>query len=178
MPDKLLGTFCGLPVIVSDDEQSVIELGQGKEAFVDDDDFEWLSMLEWHYHAGHAVTGENGVHMEKLILRSGVETKVMHRNDNTLDNRRKNLLLGSVSNKNQHKRKAKKPKSSKYKGVCWMKDRKRWMCSININGRMKYLGKFKDEEEAARAYDRAAREHYGEFARPNFPEAEVMVAYG
>jgi hypothetical protein len=150
-----------------------ILLTGGREAIVDDQDFEWLDMLEWNYHSGQATTGLNGVPMEKLILQVGQHVKVMHRNDDTLDNRRENLLAGTVANKGQHKRKAKRQKSSRYKGVSWMKDRKRWVAYICLNGGLKYLGKFKDEEEAARTYDLAAMEHFGEFARLNFPAEKL-----
>lgn len=45
----------------------------------------------------------------------------------------------------------------------------RWVAGITAGGRRIYLGRFPTEEEAARAYDAAAREHHGEFARLNFP---------
>jgi len=50
----------------------------------------------------------------------------------------------------------------KYRGV--MPNRKNWMARIGINGKPKYLGTFKSQEEAARAYNIAAYEHYGEQA--------------
>lgn len=147
---------------------ATIELTHGKIAIVDDEDFDWLAQLSWAHHSGHATTGVNGVHMAKLILQVGTETKVMYRNDNPLDNRRANLLPGSVSNKCQKNHKAKTPKSSRYKGVSWRKDRKVWTAHIQLNGRLKYLGYFKWEKDAALAYDDAAREHFGQFARTNF----------
>jgi hypothetical protein len=46
---------------------------------------------------------------------------------------------------------------------------KKWQVQIKINHKSHYIGIFKDEEEAARAYDKAARELHGEFAALNFP---------
>jgi hypothetical protein len=42
--------------------------------------------------------------------------------------------------------------SSKYVGVCWNKKIEKWQSHIYINGKLKYLGLFTDELEAAQAY--------------------------
>jgi hypothetical protein len=60
--------------------------------------------------------------------------------------------------------------SSRFKGVSHRKDRDIWSAGIGISGEHKSLGCYDDEVEAARAYDRAAVEYFGEFARLNFPD--------
>ena len=58
--------------------------------------------------------------------------------------------------------------TSGYKGVIFDKSRGRWAAQITVNYVMKNLGRYTDPIEAALAYDRAARELHGQFARTNF----------
>lgn len=59
--------------------------------------------------------------------------------------------------------------SSRHRGVYWDKATSKWRATIRLDGRLKNLGRFNDEEEAAHAYDAAARELFREYARLNFP---------
>lgn len=92
---------------------------------------------------------------------------VDHINGNPLDNRRSNLRItdkrGNAQNSAKHK-----DASSYFKGVTWDKSRRKWMVQIVIDGVRTHLGRFAIEEDAARAYDEAAKQHFGEFARCNF----------
>lgn len=89
--------------------------------------------------------------------------EVDHRNGDRVDNRRANLRAATHLQNCQNAR----PKGqSRFKGVS--RYRERWHARIKVPGRRIDLGSFHDEESAARAYDVAAREHFGEFARLNF----------
>lgn len=57
----------------------------------------------------------------------------------------------------------------KCKGAHFHKRDGYWFAAISIHGKQKWLGRFPSEEAAAAAYDKAAVELFGEFARPNFP---------
>jgi len=57
--------------------------------------------------------------------------------------------------------------SSKYKGVSWSKDRKKWVSNISINSKQTFIGSFDSELEAAFSYNEKAKEVQGEFAYIN-----------
>ena len=59
--------------------------------------------------------------------------------------------------------------TSKYRGVWYNKKKKRWRAVIGINNSRKIIGNFRNEIDAAKAYDRAAKHFYREFAILNFP---------
>ena len=60
--------------------------------------------------------------------------------------------------------------TSKYLGVSWHKGDDAWHAKIGLHGKVLHLGCYGDEIAAARAYDAAARKHFGEFANPNFDD--------
>lgn len=92
-----------------------------------------------------------------------------HINGNKLDNRTCNLRLATIK-ENCANRSSKIGSSSIYKGVSFDSGRKKWISSIQIEGKTKHIGRFDDEREAAIAYDAEAFKVYGEFARLNFPK--------
>lgn len=57
--------------------------------------------------------------------------------------------------------------TSKYKGVCFGKRRNKWRATITVNYKSIYLGQFPTQEQAAQVYNKAALQHFGEFARIN-----------
>lgn len=60
-------------------------------------------------------------------------------------------------------------KSSRFRGVHWHREARKWRANIRIDDVLIHLGLFIDEEEAARVYDRAARKAWGRAAPVNFP---------
>lgn len=75
-------------------------------------------------------------------------------------------LIKTQNNRNTKIRRTNK--TSKYKGVRFEKRRKVWTAQIQVNGKQKYLGQYKSEIKAARAYDEAALKYFDEFANLNF----------
>ena len=93
---------------------------------------------------------------------------VDHINHNGLDNRKVNLRLATHAENIRNARRPKINKSSKYRGVCYSKHNKKWRATILVNHKKKHLGYFRDEKEAGKAYDKAAKLYYKDFAILNF----------
>ena len=74
---------------------------------------------------------------------------ISHKNNNKNDNRAENLEL-IINRKNTHIKHSNS--SSRYIGVCWNKQKKRWQAQIRINGKIKLLGRFTNEDDAGKAY--------------------------
>lgn len=94
---------------------------------------------------------------------------VDHLNGNGLDNRRVNLRPADKS-QNAGNSRAHLGSTSSFKGVCWDRRREKWLAQIRFAGRRRHLGRYGSEVEAARAYDEAALDLFGEYARLNFPQ--------
>lgn len=103
--------------------------------------------------------------LERIIGRR-LQTGEMcdHINGDTLDNRRANLRVASSAQNNQNC-KMHIDNSSGYKGVYWEKRVRRWRADIQANGERRFLGLYATAVEASEAYQRAALELHGEFAR-------------
>lgn len=154
----------------------MIPLSQGKVTLVDDRDFEWLSQWSWHVqnhmHICYArrTLRKNGkkraILMHQLIIGISSELETDHINRDGLDNRRSNLRHCTHAENNRNQRKFASC-SSRYKGVHWDNERQTWRARITAHGRSHHLGRFTDEQEAARAYNQAALEYFGEFAYLN-----------
>jgi hypothetical protein len=94
-----------------------------------------------------------------------------HINHNGLDNTERNLRY-STNSLNQANSVKQKNRTSKYKGVSFYKNKKRYVARVKTTKYDFFLGMFKDEVAAAKAYDAKMKELYGEFANLNFPEID------
>lgn len=93
-------------------------------------------------------------------LQKGEETD--HKNLNRLDNQRENIRLAD-SSKNKINRRLQSNNTTGYRGIWLQCDGKKWGATLKIKGKKTHLGVFDTPEEAAAAYDRAAKEAQGEF---------------
>ena len=91
---------------------------------------------------------------------------VDHINHNGLDNRKDNLRFVTQAQNNQSSR-SHKNSTSDYKGVFWLKQRNKWRALIGNKGKQIRLGDFTCEHEAALAYNKKAKELFGEYALLN-----------
>jgi hypothetical protein len=97
------------------------------------------------------------------------EDYVDHINGNPLDNRKCNLRIVTVQENGMNKA-SYKNSSSKYIGVSRDKSRNKWIVSISIDGKNIHLGRFNDEEEAAKMRDVATKMYFKEHGRLNFSQ--------
>lgn len=154
-----------------------IPLGKGFCALVDDADYPLVASHTWgvvtQNHTSYARTHiqENGqrkrILMHGLIQPTSAGMVVDHRNGNGLDNRRSNLRT-STPTQNCANRRRRRDSQWPYKGIQRTNGRGNWQARIKVDGKRYNLGSFATPEDAANAYDAAARRYFGEFARTNF----------
>lgn len=148
-----------------------ILLTQGRYVIVDLADYEKLIQHKWSIKTSpeYALRTEKGkiIYMHNEIMEPPPGFIVDHKDHKSLNNTRMNLRIATRS---QNVCNNKKPRgcSSKYKGVHLNKALGNWTVIIKFEGRTIYLGCYKNEIDAAKAYDKAARELHKEFAVLNF----------
>lgn len=151
-----------------------IQLTHGFVTQVDDWNYEELNKYGWvacrtrkdgPYYA-RRFTGSGSIYMHRQIMGVTDKTQVDHKNGDTFNNLEENLRLCGFSQQNMNQR----PQtgcSSRFKGVFFTKRDNLFIAYINKDHKRHYLGSYKVEEEAALAYNKAATELFGEFARLN-----------
>jgi len=154
----------------------LVPLTQGKFAKVDDEDFVRVSQFKW---AADETRSKLGLwYAVRIDYSSGTRKnirlhnfimgmlKIDHKNGDGLDCQKHNLRPATQRQNLQNARKRENT-TSRFKGVSKHTSCNRWAAWINIEGRGVYLGIYKLEEDAAIAYNGAAKLFFGEFARLN-----------
>lgn len=138
---------------------------------VDDIDYERVAVFSWcissTFRTINTTIGGKTICIGSFVLNDNSTLEVDHKNRNIYNNQRHNLRRATRLQNNVNVG----PKRNGYKGVVQYKNRFR--AEIRINKNKTHLGYFSTEEEAARVYDKKAKEIYGEFAYLNFPEANL-----
>ncbi|MCX6035003.1 MAG: Fis family transcriptional regulator [Chloroflexi bacterium] len=151
-------------------------VGQGMVALVDDDLYEQIAAIgKWRANRSHRARtwyARNRKHglMHKVVYRlaTGMSPQCLdHRDRNGLNNQVTNLrpATGTLNNANTG---VTSRNRSGFRGVSFFRRDGTWRASIRHNGEWRHLGYYPGTEagkiEAARAYNRAAIEHFGDFA--------------
>lgn len=147
-------------------------------AKVDDQDYEYLSQFNWCSHrikglvyarrSGTVNGKRRRILMHREILKPADGVKIDHRDGDGLNNQRSNLRVASHA-ENMRNRRASSRNRTGFRGVSVLPTGA-FRAEISIDHKKVVLGQFDTAEEAARAYDAAAKEASGEFARLNFPD--------
>jgi hypothetical protein len=151
-------------------------VNKGVFVLVDKSSVKYLSQWKWHltsngryaarttYCKETKKRGSIEMHIQIMGKREGFQ--IDHINGNKMDNRRSNLRFCThgQNTMNIGKKYRNGFATSDYKGVSWTNDCNRWLSLIHFKKKRIYLGVYKNEHDAARAYNKAARELHGEFA--------------
>ena len=150
-----------------------IALTQGKQAVVDDDDFDKLSKFKWYalcdskevlFYAVRNNIGKNKpttIRMHRVIMDAPDGLLVDHISHDPLDNRKQNLRICTQAENQRNRKGVNIGSTSGIRGI--HKNGNNWMARIGINGVIKNLGTFKRKEDAAATYLRANKKYFGEF---------------
>lgn len=152
-------------------------LSKGKYALIDDEDYAFLNNFNWKYHtaSGYAYRnkskgrdGQRGgiIFMHRTINNTPKGMEVDHINRDKLDNRKENMR-NCFRVHNSRNRSGDKNTSSRHKGVHFKKQYGTFEATITVDGKRIYLGRFGNEDDAAKKYNKAAMEYFGEYAYLN-----------
>ncbi len=131
-------------------------------------DKNWYAEKNYRTYYAYCKVPAGQLYLHRAVMCAGRLQLIDHRDGNGLNCWQSNLRTSNAQTNSQNRR----PKGDKkFKGVRLHAQNNNYTAGIRINGKNIHLGVFATEEEAARAYDRAAFNAYGEFAYLNFPGA-------
>lgn len=160
-----------------------IPLTQGKVTVIDFEEFdERVRPYKWcvckkdrqfYAYRGRRKSdgpGPHSIYLHRVITNCPQELEPDHKDGDGLNNRRQNLVVGTHKQNCQSFKGKQKGATSKFRGVCWDKNKDSWQARIKKDSHHIFLGRFDSEEAAARAYDKKVTELGLSKAALNFPE--------
>jgi AP2-like factor (euAP2 lineage) len=151
----------------------------GHKVKIDSEDFKRVSERSWRVTEGTtgrarvvtSVRGPEGVRsitLGKFLKRPPKGKQVYPRRFNDgLDYRKENLIICTLQERQRLLPKKRSNTSSKFRGVSFSRSEHAWRAGIEVDGKSINLGNFDTQEEAAYAYNVAARKHFGDMAYQN-----------
>ena len=155
------------------EDYKLIPISNGLFVKVDNEDFNRVKDINWTNNGSNYARNKKIGYMHRFIIDCPVDMVVDNINHNTLDNRKSNLRI-CTHQENLMNQSIQNNTYSKYKGVYWNKINKNWNSRICFQYKNINLGSFDSEVEAAKAYDKKAKELFGEFYLTNFDESNIL----
>lgn len=166
--------------IIIDGDIGIVELTKGYFAGIDSADADFVAQWNWsaQIRNGNIYAARSEGNPKKMVylhraLCPGDHENVDHVNGVTLDFRRFNLR--PCSRTQNVRNSGPKGGTSEYKGVFRHTQNGNWNAQITKDRKCYHLGSFSSEMDAAVAYDLAANEMHGDFARLNFPAMKAAA---
>ena len=146
----------------------------GLAILLDNEDYDRFSKWTWYAYKhrrqpryAYRLEINNGItkkfFLHKEIMNCSSGQAIDHINGNEHDNRKSNLRF-CTPQQNAWNSRIRPDNKSGFKGVSWCKAANKWKATITFNKVEDYLGVYSDKITAAKAYNEAARKHFGEFA--------------
>ncbi|MBC7419539.1 MAG: hypothetical protein H7328_02315 [Bdellovibrio sp.] len=160
-------------------EWCTITIATGQKVKIDREDLEEVNEYSWRATTGstgrlRVVTsvrkpeGSRSITLGRFLMKPTKTKQVYPRRFNEgLDYRKDNLVICTMKERQRLISKRRTNTSSPYKGVSFLKAKKKWRAGIEVNGHAINLGDFAKESEAALAYNIAAKKHFGDIAYQN-----------
>jgi hypothetical protein len=166
-------------------EFALLRLADGSHVMVDAIELPFLNRYSWfrdkdgyvvaNVHHGNTT---QRVSLSRVVNRTPDGFVTDHKNGDLNDYTQKNLRTATRSQNHANIGKRRGEYSSKFKGVGWHIRGGKWRAFIKVNYRQISLGMYADEEEAALAYNLAAKKFFGEFARLNKVSRSALSGEG
>lgn len=159
-----------------------LQLTKGKVALVDDEDYYWVSQWNWFAVEISGIwyarrSKKKGIlrncesfeiYLHRVVTRCIDKVLTVDHKDHDGLNCQKSNLRVCTKAENNRSLSSQKNSSSKYLGVSYDAQRKKWRAQYTFNGKTILAKRYNSEEAAARAYDVMALKNAGEFANLNF----------
>ena len=143
-----------------------------KKILVSSEDYERVKQFKWYKMKNGCISGSVNkipILLHHFIMNTEKGQLVDHINRNPFDNRRENLRIYSLQ-LNAKNRSISKTKSSNYRGVFYVKERKKYVAKFKYDKKVRHIGTFLSEVEAAEAVDMYIIHNKLEGMELNFPD--------
>jgi HNH endonuclease len=165
--EKLYNT----PILYNQNGDCIFKINEF-DILIDEELYYDIIQYKWHVNIhGYIIANINkkDIRLHRYIMNYSGDDFIDHINGNRLDNRKSNLRIATPQ-QNSRNTSSRKNSTSQYIGVNFDKSRNKFLARINIDNTSINLGRFDNEIDAAKSRDIASKEHFGEFARLNFPD--------